>query len=62
MKKLLRHLHYWIHPVIGELAVGTSIDRARAEMDTIGRRIAAENPRSHRDRFVVVGSLNRGVS
>jgi putative ABC transport system permease protein len=44
--------------VIGKLAAGASLDRARAEMDTIGRRIAAEHPRSNRDRLVVVESLS----
>lgn len=45
--------------VIGKLAPGASLDGARAEMDTIGRRIAAEHPRSHRDRLVAVESLSK---
>lgn len=44
--------------VIGKLATGASLDRARAEMATISRRIAAEHPRSSRDRQVVVESLS----
>jgi putative ABC transport system permease protein len=44
--------------VIGMLAAGASLDQARAEMSTIGRRIAAEHPRSNRDRLVVVQSLS----
>jgi putative ABC transport system permease protein len=43
--------------VIGKLAAGSSLDRARAEMDTIGRAIAAEYPRTNRDRLVDVESL-----
>ncbi len=44
--------------VIGKLAAGASLDRARAEMETIARRIAAEHPGSNRDRQVAVESLS----
>jgi putative ABC transport system permease protein len=44
--------------VIGKLAAGTTLDEARAEMETIGRRIAAEHPRADRDRQVVIESLS----
>ncbi|HEY8548475.1 MAG TPA: ABC transporter permease [Vicinamibacterales bacterium] len=43
--------------VIGKLAPGVPLERARTELDVIGRRLADTYPASNRDRQVVVETL-----
>src|SRR5262249_1914949 len=43
--------------VIARLRDGVTIEQARAEMDAIGRRLAAEHPNSNADKLVDVSTL-----
>ena len=52
-----RGIHYLT--VIGRLAPGVTLDRARAEMDTIADRLAAQYQRGPRERGVIVQPLKK---